>query len=504
MKRIFLVVMLLILNLGIASAEEQNHLYLDDAIPGIYTMMDVGYKVAANYVMPVRKFETGEYVYCVTPGVAIDPNGNYTKITEEMWDTLNISEEKFKKMQIISHYGYNYQNHTDLTWYAITQYLIWQEVLPEGWSVYFTEELRGDRTTKFDWMINELNNLVNSYYKNPSIDEVIEGNYKYNTELIDNNGVLGNYVPNNLNVSINNNKLIIKPSDNNFTFNLEINTNNKSSYLYTYNSAQWVMSIGSLPSKTLRYEVKIPKGNLIINKKIGNSSIPDLDITSISLKDAVYAVFNDDFYKEYRTDENGLIKIDNLNIGYYNIKEITPPKYFMKDDESQVIFISDDKTTNFDVFDDIIVSKLNIYKKYLDRETYDEIPENNACFGIYDSNNNLLISKTTNKDGYIFFNLIPGKYKLKQIYGIDNYYLLDSDLINVIDSKDINKSYLNRPIISKKENSDEIKLTNTLVKELNNPKTYDNINTYLLICVISIIIFDSFLIKFRKKRGNLM
>ena len=541
MKKTLAVLILFILFNNSAFAEE-NYFYLDNPIDGIYTMMDKVTKVAANYVKPVRKVDTNEYVYCVTPGIAINANGNYEKIVDSPWNTLNISKEKYEKIQVISYFGFMYKNHTDLKWYAVTQYLIWQEVLPDGWSVYFTNTLRGERTYEFDWMINELNSLVNSYYLNPNISPILEGSYNNNVTIYDSQNTLHNYKSNDQRIIISNDSLILRPSDNNYSFTIDYQTDNRQSNLYTYNNAQWVISRGTLPSKSLSYNVVIPKGSLKINKSIGNLNELDFNY-DISLANAKYKVFNDNFYAEYMTDTKGNIYISNLNIDSYYVKEIVAPKGFDLDNNLYRVDVLKDQEISINLSDNLILSKIDIIKKYLDVDSNEYLPEENATFGIKDENENIILTNNTNIDGKTDFKLPTGIYTIFQISGMPGYEFIRDEEIEILNNNPIFLSYINYPIYTKVEDNpeytdnnvkpEEIELSpfienpnidetiedasvtdsniiadfiednslKVLKEQIINPRTNDKIYINLLFLVTSIILLNIVLLKkLRKKK----
>ena len=65
-------------------------------------------------------------------------------------------------MNLIAHYGYGYPNHTDLKWYGVTQYLIWNELGLDD--LYFTDSYYGNRITAYTNEIDEMNSLINNHY----------------------------------------------------------------------------------------------------------------------------------------------------------------------------------------------------------------------------------------------------------------------------------------------------------------------------------------------------
>ena len=76
--------------------------------------------------------------------------------------------------------------------------MIWKE--SANGDYYFTDTLNGNRITRFEDEINEINNLINDYYKIPNInnnytiissnDLIIEDNNLNNFKIIGDNAVL--------------------------------------------------------------------------------------------------------------------------------------------------------------------------------------------------------------------------------------------------------------------------------------------------------------------------
>ena len=90
-------------------------------------------------------------------------NLNYSGSDTNQAYFANITEEEWNKVLLISYYGYGYinnnVNHTDLKWYTITQFMIWQ-VIPHGYDIYFTDKLNGKKITKYTSEIAEINSLI--------------------------------------------------------------------------------------------------------------------------------------------------------------------------------------------------------------------------------------------------------------------------------------------------------------------------------------------------------
>ena len=59
-------------------------------------------------------------------------NGTY----QETINPSNLSQSQKDRIILIAHFGYNYKNHTEIKWYAITQMMIWQEADTSGRSYF--------------------------------------------------------------------------------------------------------------------------------------------------------------------------------------------------------------------------------------------------------------------------------------------------------------------------------------------------------------------------------
>ena len=122
---------------------------------------------------------------------------------------FNLTDEVLNKINVISYFGYEYENHTETKWYAVTQLLIFRELVDDS---YFVDSMNGNRINLYEDEIKELNELVNNYYKLPSFSEdSFDYNVNGNYEVIDLNNVLSNYEIENSNIDyvIDDNKLYI-------------------------------------------------------------------------------------------------------------------------------------------------------------------------------------------------------------------------------------------------------------------------------------------------------
>lgn len=179
-------------------------------------------------------------------------------------------------------------------------------------------------------------------------------------------------------------------------------------------------------SKDYIYNLKnIKKPTLIINKidkdtktKLSNSVIMIYDI-------------NDNLLYEEQTDNNGIIKIENIELGKYYFVEKESPKYYKLDNSKHYFEITENgKVYDFNLENERILGNLEIIKKDNNSKLL-----KNALFGIYDMNDNLLYEDVTNEEGIIKINNIKaGSYYLKELkapYGyIKNDEKIEFEILN--------------------------------------------------------------------------
>lgn len=180
---------------------------------------------------------------------------------------------------------------------------------------------------------------------------------------------------------------------------------------------------------------KHKKGNLKLNKV-------DFDNEQIRLegfKFELYVKDVDNPYKSgdligtYTTDENGVIDINDLWIGKYYFVELESEAsvtYQLIDNDID-IEINTDKTTEFNVANEKKKGKIEISKKIsADDSTITDNKKGTllegAKFEILDSNNNIVDTIVTDKNGYAISKGLPidNSYKIREVEAPE-YYLIN-------------------------------------------------------------------------------
>ena len=151
----------------------------------------------------------------------------------------------------------------------------------------------------------------------------------------------------------------------------------------------------------------------------------ELWVSKDKTENGTYQKLDDTFYY---TDENGLIKLPNLDTGWYKIKEVEPPAgYMLKDPSEQTIYVEHDKAVTV-TFENIPKSALVIRK--IDSDT--GAPLSNAWFrvrylvGTSGSGGTIIGEFSTSGNGNIVITgLDAGTYVCEEI-NAPNGYVMDT------------------------------------------------------------------------------
>ena len=366
-----------------------------------------------------REKITNEFAYCIEPFSFF----NESSIYESTINPYNLTESQKQRITQIAHFGYNYKNHSDPKWYAITQFMIWQTADPNG-DYYFTDSLNGNRINPYQNEINEINNLINNYNIHPSIEN--QTFYQVENNIInieDTNHILNSFISNDSNIIIDNNKIISNyQKEGEYTVSLTKQDNyyNKPIIFFQSTQSQNLIETGDLNDIQVSFKLIIQKSNLTINKldKENESNIPSGDA---SLDGAIYNLYNDkdELIQELKINNNKA-SIENLNYGSYYIKEIKAGEGYQLDDEIHNLEITkENNNINITLYNKVIKGKLIINKKYGEENHLDN--EENISFNIYNSKSDIVNTITTNEDGIAAIELPYGKYTIEQINTKDGY-----------------------------------------------------------------------------------
>ena len=407
--------------------------------------------------------EDGEFVYCIDP---FETRVSDTLYTEYDYNNsiFDITDSNLDLINKIAYFGYGYGNHTDIKWYGITQFLIWQKL--NLTDVFLTDYQYGNRIEPYNKEINEIYELIDGYDKLPSFaNNTITYTKNKTYELIDLNNVLNTYdiLSSDLNVSINNNILTINTlEDGIYTISfIKRSPIEREFKLYKANNTQSFIYPGKFNDIKFNLTIKVVTGKIHLTK-IGMDNSTDS-----TLEGATYGVYQNNLQiGSIITNSSGVGYLDNLPIGRYMVKEIVPSKGYKLDVNRFDIDITEQtREVYIESYERLIYNRLVINKYYGYEDNY--FKEDGAVFDIYDSKFNLYKTVET-KNGVIDITLPYGSYRIYQRSGIEGYKLVEPfnitidegsfnryDLYNelIVGEIKLNKYSMNNDTCNKEDNA---------------------------------------------------
>ena len=448
MKKILFIILFLLLSTNVYAVTKNETFYSGEWIPGIYINKVKSGVIHYRQARFIREKSDSRVAYCIEPFEDMKISGSYSGYDNDYSKRLGISDSVWNRINLIAYYGYGYTGHSADKWYAITQVMIWREV-DKNANFYFTDKLNGSKIDKYDAEINEINSLVNNHNLLPSFaDKSFVLSIDSINELIDSNNVLNGFTitqNEKIDISINANKLLIKTKDETSTsisFEKKFNSYHSKTFVFVDGNYQNLITPGNVDSLKFKFNVNIIGGKVKIIKLDydNNSKMPSGEGVLIGTKYSLYDI-NKNLIDTLVIDNNNEAVSELLPFGKYYIKESEAMNGYNLDNTLYEIIIDKDNSfIEISLKNKIITSKLEIYKYF------DEKLESGVSFEIYDNNENLIDTVTTDENGRIEKELAYGKYIMHQLNSAKNYKCVD-DFEVVID--------LNSPKIIKIRLNDE-------------------------------------------------
>ena len=415
---------------------------------GVERIQDVYYiKASKNLTqyrigMVIANTSNGKIAYCVEPFSALTTEGNYES-TVNYNNSFNISESDWERIKLLSYYGYGYGNHTDPKWFSVTQILIWRTI---------------DKTSTFNWLnnleekriiypyeneIKELENLVNNHYVKPDLPKELHMTLNDTIVLEDKNKVLNNFtlISTNQNDYIDGNLLYISENgEEEREIKLVKKGNLNEPAIFYYNEkSQNTIERGNFSDIEIKLKIKVFKGSINI-EKIDEDFKNNIPQGEGELKGSKFIITDEEGKEnEIVIGENNTI--NDLALGRYIIKEVESGKgYKINPSEFEIILTEEKKDVSINITNKIKESKITIYKYYGSFEEFRKSkmkPEKNVSFEIYDKDNTLIDTITTDENGVCSCILPFGTYRIKQINTLDGYEIVGEKTVTINGDKDI-------------------------------------------------------------------
>ena len=407
--------------------------------------------------------------YCIEPesymlGKSEAVTGTHTVLStdSDISSHLRISNSKYKRVKLLAYYGYKYGDHKEKYWYGITQKMIWDEIRPDITWQYKTSRYGTVNKSLYTKEEKELTALVDNHHALPSFNNkqlkisLKDGDYT----LTDTNKVLENFtIENNecADFKINGSELLIHPktacgiSD----ITLKRKKTLEKVKLYYSSTYQDIISRGEIESNDGAFKLEIT-GIPVEVYKYDSTTNTYVHNDYRSLFNTMYEVYEDNDLKAQITF-GGTPATLNCSYGkQYKFVEVQAGKGYKINQEDLIIDFDENSPTTYILYDEPMTGTLKI-KKYKIDYNNDKSFEYLAKFNIYDMDNVLVGTLTTDKNGEGSISLPYGKYTLQQIEG-EKGYVYSDDLTFIIDEEkdyyyELN-NYIKTKIVLKKIDND--------------------------------------------------
>ena len=433
---------LMLLLIGIScvptvNASTYNETFNDKSqwISGDYILKVKGSTRKYQQMTVITRNSDGSFVYCIEPGTPVSDGAVYPGQDFDQSYVGQMTQEQWRRITLLAYYGYGYGNHTDIHWYTVTQYLIWQTV-PHGYDIYFTDSLNGNRITKYTNEINELNRLVEEHNISPNItNDTIDMVIGDTVELTDSNNVLNKFEvvdTDNVSASISGNTLSITANDvgdGSVTISKRDKNYSHPAIIYYHPTSQDLMMRGAYDPIDVNLKIEIVGGKVSV-KKVDMDTGLGIAQGDATLDGAVYGIYDLEGNRvgeviskggEYVTSDylpslgTFFLKEEKSSTGY----ELNETKYFFN-------ITKDDLYPEVDVTEKVIERDLKIFKVYASDETGFLTGEPNVTFDIYlKSSGEKVTSITTDENGYATATLPYGTYTVRQATTTEDHEMVE-------------------------------------------------------------------------------
>ena len=411
-------------------------------IPGEYVTKSRPGDTNYQQMSLIVRESDGRFLYCIEPGKTIDVNANFSAYEGKISGFID-TMEKWERIKQLAYFGYGYKDeyydHTDIKWYVITQFMIWQTV-PLSYDIYFTDTLDGNRIVKYESEMAELNAILDDYNKLPQLGVTSLDGYRNEEKTYsDQNAVLHGYEMINdsgITASVNNNSLNIKYDKKlenatlKFRKTYEKYDNDVLTYIRYENPS--LLLPGRIDNKEISLNYSMKYGTLSITKKDADNN---QYLGEATLEGAKYGLYdsNNNLIEEKTTDINGKINfLTKLVGGNYYFKELVPSKGYNLDNKKYEFTVDDNHLINEFIVKEKIISENYDITKVLNDDINNVMKnESGIEFELYDNNGNLIKKYTTDEYGKFRFNLVYGNYVLKQSNSYPGYEKVNDYVIKV-------------------------------------------------------------------------
>ncbi len=404
-----------------------------------------------NYSGTLQNYTlNGEVAYCIEPTASDDGS-----VSLSDWSKTGLSNKIKERILLIGYYGYTYPGHKTKKYRAATQCMIWEAIMGEGsWCKVNTKHWSAGTNIDLSAERKEINRLIKEHHKTVSFNgEVHKVQVGETLELTDTNNVLSNFeiTADNIDYSVKDNKLSMKPVNDKATISFKKNQIYNSDYkIFVGNKVQNQLIPGNVDPTLAKIEINTYNGRVELNKEDSEAKVSQGEAT---LEGAVYGIYNketNELITKITTDKNGVATSENvLEYGSYYLKELEASKGYLLDTNIYDFDLKGKDSITLNVKENVIKAKLDITKLYVPAKTGIANPESNVKFELYNSSNEKLYDLETDENGKFNIILPYGKYRLHQVTTKKGYQYVDDVEIEINSADTINKVLSDKEVTAK-------------------------------------------------------
>ena len=460
MSMLFLLTIFSIQN--VHAEQYAGSIYEAEWISNIYVKKDISGMSKYQQARFIRRSNDGQFVYCVEPLSGIDNSIPYEVIRSNYNTILNFSPEQWERISLLAYYGYQYNengyNHNDQKWYAITQLMIWRTARPDI-DIYFTDSLNGNRVSRFENEMAEIESLVSNHYRRPNLESNITLPIGSSITLEDSNNVLNRFTvsdSSNVNATINGNSITITATgigDASISLKKTATKYEIPPIVYINPNSQNVVAVGNYDPVYSKLNFKVIGGKVKTNK-VDVETRTNTPQGEAKLSGAIYGIYKNDGTKvgTITTSEDGTVTSDYLpELGRFYLLEEQPSEGYRLDSNKYYFDITEDNLNpEVQVYEQVIKLDFEFTKVYASSKTGIMTPEVGIKFGIYNNKNELVEEVTTDSQGVFRFTLPYGTYTVKQLTSTKGHEKVEDFTVEVKTTGEVVKKVIsNAPITAK-------------------------------------------------------
>ena len=390
----------------------------------------------------------GDIVYCLEPYTKFAEGKIYNEIQGDLTSYSSLPDEVKRKISLIIYYGYGYGNRTETKWYAITQFMIWKELIPEG-DVYFTGSLNGHKVTRYVEEMNEIYSDIANHEKVPSyLDEkYIDIGLDMVMPAFDADNIITysdyDYVLEN-GIRLKNIR-----KDGKISFTKNSNYYKDKVVIYDSTDSQDLIRPGNVDNPIYTINIHVLKGNIMLDIQKDDS----VYTVESDFKDTCYEITNERgqrFDYVCTADKEMVYGSVDLAFGTYLVRQVSNGLGYLKDTNTYTVEVTrNDSQPKITLYNYLLKNKIEL-TKYACKDNKCAFEEN-ASFQINDKNGKSVDVLNTSKLGKASITLGYGTYTVKQLSGIEGYSLSSDYKEKIVDEETKHHKELFNNYIEKEE-----------------------------------------------------